>query len=54
MRKKRMKELIRCHKKKVTTKERKARNHLKLFLNKKSTPHWELLLEEYKLQRLYT
>ncbi len=54
MRKKRLKELVRCHKKKMTTKERKARNHLKLFLTKKNTPYWEVLLEEYRLHRLYS
>jgi hypothetical protein len=49
MRKKRLKNLGHYKKPKETTKIRKAKNHLKLFLTKKNTPQWEILIEEYKL-----
>ncbi|WP_164848205.1 hypothetical protein [Halobacteriovorax sp. HLS] len=51
MRKKNSKELVRCKKSKLTSRQRKARNHLKLFTLKKNTPEWEILLEEYRLRK---
>ncbi len=43
-----------CHKKKLTTRVKKAKNHFKLFTHKKNVPSWELLLEEYKLLKNLT